>query len=274
MSERVASLWIGRRLSVLEKLCLKSFHDIGQTPILYCYHPIENLPSYVEVRDANDVLPLDANGRIHVDPVFQSPAVHADLFRLQLMSKTDEIWVDCDIYALKPFRSDEGYLVSSRRDGQRRVQNCVLRLPPDSPALKAWLEFVGSKPCIPPWWDQRTSRVYRRLYGKKASFSTLPLGTIGPLSAYHFLLESGEIERVLPEREYSALPFVSRREWVREDVGQLDQYDWKSQSSIHFFSSVMRPRLARSRGRLLASSFFGGLLVKHGLADDPDVSLV
>jgi hypothetical protein len=31
--DRVASLWIGKRLSILEKLCLKSFADVGQTPI-------------------------------------------------------------------------------------------------------------------------------------------------------------------------------------------------------------------------------------------------
>ncbi|MEX0306636.1 MAG: hypothetical protein AB3N12_04530 [Ruegeria sp.] len=274
MAERVASLWIGNRLTILEKLCLKSFYDIGQTPILYCYHPIENLPPYVEVRDARDVLPLDANGRIYVDPVNQSPAVHADLFRLHLLAKTDEIWVDCDAYALKPFQSLQGYLMAGRRDGQRRVPNGVLRLPRNSPALKAWMEMVSSTPCIPPWWDQRTHRMYRRLYGKKVTFSTLPLGTIGPISAYHFLLESGEIERVLPERELYALPFSSRREWTNEDTGQLDEFDWKSKTSIHFFSSVMRPRLARSRGRVLASSFFGGLLNQHGLADDPDVTLV
>lgn len=274
MTERVASLWIGNRLTILEKLCLKSFHDVGQTPILYCYQPIENIPSYVEMRDAREVLPLNANNRIFVDPVFQSPAVHADLFRLHLMAKTDEIWVDCDAYALKRFQSRQGYLVAGRRDGQRRVPNGVLRLPQKSPALQSWMHLVNSKPCIPPWWDQRTRRVYRKLYGKKVTFSTLPLGTIGPISAYHFLLESGEIERVLPEREFYALPFVSRHEWVKEDIGQLDEYDWQSKSSIHFFSSVMRPRLARSRNRILASSFFGGLLVQHGLADDPDVTLV
>ncbi len=274
MPERVASLWIGKRLTILEKLCLKSFHDVGQTPVLYSYDPIENVPPYVEARDARCVLPLDPTGRIYVDPVYQSPAVHADLFRLHLMAKTDEIWVDCDAYALKPFETTDGYLIAGRRDGQRRVHNGVVRLPSTSPALKAWLEFVASVPCIPPWWDRQTARVYRNLYGKRVTFTALPLGVIGPLSAYHFLLETGEIERVLPERELYALPFSSRREWLAEDTGQLDTYEWKSKTSVHFFSSVMRARLSRSRGEILSNSLFGGLLIQHGLADDPDVTLI
>ncbi len=274
MSERVASLWVGKRLTILEKLCLKSFHDLGQTPILYHYHPIENAPPYVELRDAREVLPLDAAERIYIDPVFQSPAVHADLFRLHLMLKTEYIWVDCDAYAVKPFHSHEGYLLAGRRDGQRRVPNGVLRLPHDSPALQDWISFVGTVPCIPPWWDRPTRRIYRRLYGKKVTFSALPLGVIGPLSAYHFLLESGEIELVLPERELYALPFSSRHDWFNEDVGQLEEFDWKLKTSIHFFSSIIRPRLARSRNRVLASSFFGGLLAQHGLAEDPDVKVI
>ena len=274
MAERIASLWIGPRLSILEKLCLKSFHDVGQTPILYSYSPLENLPDYVELRDARDVLSLDASDRIYIDPVYQSPAVHADLFRLHLMAKTDEIWVDCDAYAIKPFETDDGYLIAGRRDGQRRIHNGVLRLPKSSPALRRWLDFVAAVPCIPPWWDRPTRHAYRRLYGKKTPFHTLPLGVIGPLAAYHFMEESGEIDKVLPERELYALPFSSRREWFVEDTGQLEEHGWRSRTSIHFFSSIVRPRLSRSGGRILKDSFFGNLLVRHGLADDPDVTLI
>lgn len=273
MDDRVASLWIGPRLGILEKLCLKSFADLGQTPILYTYEPLEEMPSYVEWRDASTILPLDGNGRIYRDPVYHSPAVHADLFRLHLMAKTDEIWVDCDAYAVKPFRTENGYLMAGRRDGQRRVHNGIIRLPKDSPALQNWMEFVRTVPCIPPWWERGMQRNYRKLYGKSVSFAALPLGVIGPLSAYYFLSGTGEIDNVLPEQDYYALPFNTRREWFAPDTGQLDQFEWQSKISIHFFSSVFRRILARRGGNIPRDSLIGKLIVQHGLENEADGQL-
>ncbi len=273
MTERVASLWIGPRLGILEKLCLKSFADVGQTPILYTYAPLEEMPPYVEWRDANTILPLDGNGRIYRDPVYHSPAVHADLFRLHLMAKTDEIWVDCDIYAIKPFESRNGYLMSGRRDGQRRVQNCVMRLPHESPALRQWMEFLQNIPCVPPWWSPPMKRQFQKIYGKKVSFSALPLGTIGPISAYYFLGETGEIDNVLPERELSALPFSSRRTWFVADATQLDEYDWQSKTSIHFFSSIFGRLLDRRKRNIPRDSLIGQLIRQHDLEGEDGITL-
>lgn len=274
MTDRIATLWIGPRLSILEKLCLKSFADVGQTPILYTYEPLEEMPDYVEWRDANDVMPLDAAGRIYRDPVFNSPAVHADLFRLNLMEKTDEIWVDADAYAVKPFQSENGYLIAGRRDGQRRIHNGVMRLPSDSPALKNWLEFVRTVPCIPPWWERPMQRTYTKLYGRKVAFPALPLGVIGPLAAYHFMDETGEIAHVLPEREYYALPFASRRAWFEPDTGQFDEYDWQSKTSVHLFSSVFRSLLGRRRHKIERSSLIGKLIIQHDLQNEDGFELI
>jgi hypothetical protein len=274
VQDRVASLWIGKRLSILEKLCLKSFADVGQTLILYTYGPLEQTPDYIEWRDAETILPLDKAGRIYRDPVNHSPAVHADIFRLNLLRQTDEIWVDCDAYAVKPFQTKDGYLLSGRRDGRRRLRNGVISRPKDSPALLRWLDFVHETPCIPPWWDAQLKNQYVKLYGKRASFATLPLGVIGPLAAYYFLEQSGEIDLVFPESEYYALPFSSRLEWFAQDKGQLDTYDWQSKRSIHLFSSAFRTNFARRNNQIRRDSLIGKLIIKHGLDQDPDAVLI
>ena len=103
--ERVATLWIGERFSFLEHLCLKSFADLGQTPIVYHYGELQDIPSYVEARDAREIFDTP---EIYRDPITRSVAVHADLFRLKLLQQTDQIWVDADAYAVKPFQTDQG----------------------------------------------------------------------------------------------------------------------------------------------------------------------
>ncbi len=47
---------------------------------------------------------------IYRDPINRSVAVHADLFRLKLLQKNDDVWVDPDIYALRPLETKSQYL--------------------------------------------------------------------------------------------------------------------------------------------------------------------
>ncbi len=103
--ERVATLWIGTRLSFLERLCLKSFADVDQKPIVYHYGELRDIPGYVEARDAREIFDTP---EFYRDPITRSVAVHADLFRLKLLKHTDYIWVDADAYALRPFETQEG----------------------------------------------------------------------------------------------------------------------------------------------------------------------
>ena len=96
----IASLWIGDRLSWLEQLCLKSFADAGHRVRLYSYAGIDNLPEGVLAGDANDIFPGEPMYRHAKNG---SPAIHADLFRLNLLARTESIWVDADMYCLRPF---------------------------------------------------------------------------------------------------------------------------------------------------------------------------
>ncbi|WP_317057083.1 hypothetical protein [Roseovarius rhodophyticola] len=99
MTNTVATLWIGPQLSWLERLSLKSFHDIGQTPILYTYDEIEDVPDYVDLRDAREVMDEAFTQTYWGKDRLDDPRIHSDIFRVMLMRKTDHIWVDADIYA-------------------------------------------------------------------------------------------------------------------------------------------------------------------------------
>ena len=55
--EVIQSLWIGTKLSNLEKLSIKSFIDNGHTYHLYTYAEVKNIPEGVIVKDGNEILP-------------------------------------------------------------------------------------------------------------------------------------------------------------------------------------------------------------------------
>ena len=84
----IATLWIGGRLSWLEQLCLKSFVDAGHHTTLYSYAPIDNPPEGVHLADAEDIFPSEPMLR-HART--GSPAIHADMWRLHLLKKTDKM---------------------------------------------------------------------------------------------------------------------------------------------------------------------------------------
>lgn len=159
--ERVATLWIGKRFSFLEHLCLKSFADIGQKPIVYHYGELEGIPDYVEARDAREI--YDAP-EIYRDPITRSVAVHADLFRLKLLQKTDYIWVDADIYALQPLKTNDGFLFPRGNKKNQRLINSIMAFPCDSEALTNMCKFAFDSDLIPPWWPEETRKVYLSLY--------------------------------------------------------------------------------------------------------------
>ncbi len=256
--ERLATLWIGKRLSFLELVCLKSMHNIGQTPILYRYEPIENEPDFVEVRDAREIYPIDEmildTGKNHLE----DPRILSDVFRIKLLKRTPYIWVDTDAYALREHKSINGYFFASRRMGMSNsIPNGVLRLPSDSKALNLLDSFVSSAGSIPPWWSDEIVKQYLDKY-PDVSFKTLPLGVTGPEALGYFLKLTGENMQALafgtlyPIRARDKKSFlISPRKFGPESFPQS--------YSIHLYASGIRRRLMRSTGIPKKGSFLDHL---------------
>lgn len=149
----IGSLWIGRHLSFLERLCMKSFVDAGHRFTLYTFEQIEDPPDWVEIADARAIYPEDT---ILVHTQRNSPAIHSDVFRVKMIARTGKIWADLDAYCLRPFRTFDGYLMAWQ--DRRLVNNGVLALPPGSRALAELEVFLSTRGAVPPWWSDADSR--------------------------------------------------------------------------------------------------------------------
>lgn len=261
--ERVATLWIGKRFSFLEHLCLKSFADVDQTPIVYHYGDLEDIPEYIEARDAREIFDTP---EIYRDPIMRSVAVHADLFRLKLMQQTDYIWVDADAYAVRPFETRDGYLFPKANLARQRMMNGVVALPSDSPALKKMCDFAFDSDLVPFWWSDDRKHAYRDIYGQSTYWS-LPLSTLGPPLFFHSLYGTPEHDMSLPRVELYAVPLRHRGLWNEPDMSKLEFLDWQSKMSIHFFGSWFR-KIFKDR-EINSGSLVDTLLRKHAI--DPSL---
>lgn len=260
---RIASLWIGGRLSWLEQLCLKSFADAGHETTLYSYGPIENVPEGVKTADAADIFPAE--------PMYRhartgSPALHADLFRLKLLKTTDQVWVDADMYCYRPFAYDGPYIFGWEKPGL--VCNAVLGLPPDSETLNGLLEFFKDEYAIAPWlkdWQQDELRAEAEA-GRPVHMTEQNWGFTGPASVTHFLIETGEIAHALPEAAFYPVRFKKRNHLIisRFDPERDDFTD--ETRGVHFWARRMKPRLEEQENNTpRRGSFMHGLLKKHGI---------
>jgi hypothetical protein len=132
MGEIINSLWIGRPLSLIERLSIISFLRNGHEYHLYCYDKIGGVPKGVIVRDAAEILPASeifyyehraGKGK-------GSVAAFANLFRYKLLLERGGWWMDTDMVCLRPLDFIEPVVFAGQRtSGGLQVTNAAIKLP-------------------------------------------------------------------------------------------------------------------------------------------------
>ena len=258
----IASLWIGGELSWLEQLCLKSFVDAGHHTTLYSYAPIENVPMGVHTADAAEILsgePLLRHARTG------SPAIHADMWRLQLLRKTDKIWVDADMYCLRPFDFNSEYVFGWEKPGL--VCNAVLGLPKDSSTLAKLVNFFEDEYAIAPWLTESQQHELRleKDAGRAVHMTEQNWGFTGPASVTHFLQETGEISHAHPQETFYPISFKHRNHLIISKFKPEEEMT-ENTRGVHFWARRMKPRLEEKEGNVpRRGSFMAELLRKHNI---------
>ncbi len=100
MPDVIQRLWIGERLSPMERLSITSFLRNGHPFHLYVYGKPDGVPEGTVVLDANEILP---SSRIFKYAAHNTYAGFANFFRYKLLSEKGGWWVDADTVCLKPF---------------------------------------------------------------------------------------------------------------------------------------------------------------------------
>lgn len=260
----IATLWIGGRLSWLEQLCLKSFADAGHKITLYSYSPIDNIPQGVLAGDAADIYPGEPLLR-HART--GSPAIHADMWRLHMLAKTDAIWVDVDMYCYRPFDFKKPHVYGWEKPGL--ICNAVLGLPKDSPALHGLLEFFEDKYAIAPWLNpgQQAELQVEKDAGNPVHMCEQNWGFTGPASVTYFLIKTGEVEHAEPEEVFYPIGFPDRNKMILSKFNDwVDERLTSRTRGVHFWARRMKPRLEEQENNTpRRGSLLDKLIKKHGI---------
>ncbi len=266
---RVAALWVGGSLGWLEQLCLKSFVDIGQPVSLYTYGEVGGVPEGVDVRDGNAILPTE-NFITHERS--GSFALFSDLFRFHLMVRDPGvIWVDTDIYALRPL--DVGLPHVFGYEAGRQMNGAVLGLPADSDALGLMLELTADEYAIPEFVSPAARAAYeaRAEAGNPVHASEMAWGVWGPHGLTWALRKTGE-ERFAQKREvFYPVPFPERRSFFKRG-SIIDAFITEDSQTVHIWGRIKRISAKRFGGGVKARCWLDMTMRKHGI--DPAEALI
>ncbi|WP_233270484.1 glycosyltransferase family 2 protein [Chachezhania sediminis] len=266
----VASLWIGGSLCFLEQLCLKSFLDFGHRTVLYTYGEVTGVPEGIEVRDANDVFPIE-NYIKHKDS--GSPALHSDLFRYKMIELEDVIWIDADVLCMKPWRFPSKHVYGWEKPG-KLVCGAVLGFPKGSRALAELSDFCRDEYPIPPWHSAAEIAELEALKaaGKPVHVTELKWGVWGPSAMTYFLEKTGEIAEALPQMAFYPISFKKRRQLL-EPGDIIDRQLDDGCYAVHLWNRRIRRRIITDEhGVPHPDSFLGRALLRHGI--DPVKALI
>lgn len=211
----VQALWIGPRLSNMERLCIESFLQNGHPFHLYVYEDVAGVPDGTEVRDGNQILPAS---RIFQYYEHASYAGFANFFRYKLLLERGGWYTDTDVVCLRPFDFESDYVFSAQGICTPRMVNCgVIKAPPGSDIMAlAW------NAC------------------ESMDTSTLRWGVSGP-ALMHRLVEECALERfVQPPEVFSPIDYP---EWERaiEPTAAADP----SGNGVHLWNEDVAPRRPR-----------------------------
>ena len=141
---RVSSLWIGKDLTKIEQLCIKSFLKNGYEFELYTYAPLKGIPEGTIVKDGNEIIPKSE--------IFQykngSYSAFSNIFRFTMLYKKGGHWVDMDLVCVKRYEGDEKYVIPSETDKKyiaKKFSAGILRFPKGCPIMKEAMDFCNSK---------------------------------------------------------------------------------------------------------------------------------
>jgi len=244
MLKELASLWIGPHLGPIEQASIRSFLGFGHKLTVFSYDHIGNCPEGVIQRDAREIIDL---GRIIRHHRTQSAALHSDFFRYALLVKSDLVWVDLDIVALRPFDFPDDYIFGY--EAKNFVNCAVLRLPKDSPALMRLAAFDPRSRGMPPGISglQKLKLQLKNIIAGGLTVDRWPWGSVGPKLVTEELKTSGEIAHTLPIEAFYSVPLAQARIFAEPDGYHVEDAPANAYA-VHLWASNLKRHVNKEFG--------------------------
>jgi hypothetical protein len=244
-SNTFQTLWIGSRLSVLERLSLTSFAQNGHTVHLYVYDDVEGVPEGVLCRDARRIVAEDCIFRYgpEADAAAGSLAGFANMFRYKLLLDRGGWWFDTDIVCLRRVDVREAYCFAFEDDVS--INNGFLRAPKGSPLMKVLYETAAAK-------------------GTKLKF-----GETGPTLLTEVVTGSDYERFVLPREAVYPIWYTEWAKAFDEDPGDIYWNQLDGAYTVHLWNEFLRQQRIDKDGEFPPTSVFERLKRRYGIESLP-----
>ena len=190
----VRGLWIGGRLSELERLCIRSFCANGHEFHLYAYDELQNLPQAggLRVLDGADILPRRAMFTYRRGGL----SGFSNHFRWELLRREGGWWVDMDVVCLRALDFSDDAPVFGY-DAPWSIATGIMKFPRGHFIAEAMAKACANVDRFMPWDTPRRKRdkIQRRLMFWRDSRKHQRFGEAGgpggfELALKHFRMEN------------------------------------------------------------------------------------
>lgn len=197
----VNAFWIGRKMGPIHAACLNSFLRHGHDVVLHSYGLPDDAPKGVRIYDASRLM-SDREIITHKDT--GSLAIAADIYRYRIQREGLGLYVDCDVYCVRPFEDSE-YILA--RECDTYLNPAVLKVPHNSELLCNLMQASENHYFIPPWLSKGKyiKRNFLNKIGFRKHVSKQPWGVIGPRLLTHYVNTMDLNEFVSGADRYSPL---------------------------------------------------------------------
>jgi hypothetical protein len=196
----VQGLWIGSRLTVMERLSIRSYLDHGHPFHLYTYGDVENIPAGTVVRDGREVLPADEIFCYQRGFGKGSVSAFSNCFRYKLLWEQGGWWSDLDSVCLRPLDFDGEHVVGLELhpDGHERLASGLMKAPSGSPLMQfCWETSWQVERASVRWGQIGPGLLNQALRELKVAVRTLTPSTFYPI--HHWQVWDLVEPRALPE---------------------------------------------------------------------------
>jgi hypothetical protein len=164
MLQTIQSLWIGKRLTNMERISIQSFLAHGHEYHLYTYGPVDGAPPGAIVKDAAAILPESMVFEYKEHP---SVAGCSNFFRYKMLLEHGGWWVDTDVVCIKPFDFPGDHVFATERDqsGREFVTSGIIKAPRGSRVMEdAWAICQSKTPQGLRWGETGPELMHRLVF--------------------------------------------------------------------------------------------------------------
>jgi Mannosyltransferase OCH1 and related enzymes len=231
--EVIQALWIGKTLSVMERLSISSFLTHGHEYHLYVYEDIQDLPKGIIVKNANEIIPSD---RIFKYPQHESFSGFSNLFRYKLLLERGGYWADTDVVCLRRFDFSKHYVFAEEEitETEKRICGNIIKTPPGSEIMKFCYETsIAKNPDLLNWGETGPDLLTPAVEKFSLSSNVCSYWTFNPVNWWHWedFVQDGLAARLRLRWRLLRRPHgihLWNEMWRRNGAGKNQRYPSKS----------------------------------------------